>query len=88
MVLIVFSLLVNCLKCHHKLCYCLDDFKPASVDTSQEAKLEVGKGHHVTLSVPHVEVCNTHIKFKDLLSNKAHQPNIHIYLYITNIRLV
>lgn len=31
------------------------DFKPASVDTSKEAQLEVGEGHHVTLSVPHVE---------------------------------
>lgn len=33
-----------------------DDFQPASVDTSQEGTLEVGQGHHVTLTVPHVEV--------------------------------
>ena len=36
-----------------------DDFKPASVDTSQESQVEVGKGHHVTLTVPHVEVGRT-----------------------------
>lgn len=33
-----------------------DDFKPASVDTAQEAKLEVGDGHQVTVTVPHVQV--------------------------------
>ena len=37
-----------------------DDFKPASVDTSQESQVEVGKGHHVTLTVPHVEVGRTY----------------------------
>lgn len=33
-----------------------DDFKPASVDTSKEASVEVGKGNQVTVTVPHVEV--------------------------------
>jgi ELL-associated factor len=31
------------------------DFKPASVDTSKEASVEVGKGNQVTVTVPHVE---------------------------------
>ncbi|BFY97283.1 hypothetical protein BsWGS_00323 [Bradybaena similaris] len=31
------------------------DFKPASVDTSKEACVEVGKGNVVTVTVPHVE---------------------------------
>lgn len=35
-----------------------DDFKPASVDTSKEAKVEVGEGHQVTVTVPHVAVSN------------------------------
>lgn len=41
------------------------DFKPASVDTSQEAQVEVGEGHHVTLTVPHVEGSGkTHTVYK------------------------
>ncbi|KAK7110499.1 ELL-associated factor 1-like [Littorina saxatilis] len=35
------------------------DFKPASVDTSQEAKLEVGEGNQVTVTVPHVQGAGT-----------------------------
>ncbi|CAG5134827.1 unnamed protein product [Candidula unifasciata] len=31
------------------------DFKPASVDTSKAASVEVGKGNQVTVTVPHVE---------------------------------
>ena len=41
---------------HNEAQFIVDDFKPASVDTSQEAQVEVGEGHHVTLTVPHVEV--------------------------------
>ncbi|KAH3835357.1 ELL-associated factor 1-like [Dreissena polymorpha] len=37
---------------YHSIRY---DFKPASVDTSREATLEIGEGHHVTLTVPSVE---------------------------------
>lgn len=37
---------------YHSIRY---DFKPASVDTSKEAMVEIGEGHHVTLTVPHVE---------------------------------
>ncbi|XP_005107163.1 ELL-associated factor 1 [Aplysia californica] len=41
------------------------DFKPASVDTSQEACVEVGKGNQVTVTVPHVESSGTsHTVFK------------------------
>lgn len=41
------------------------DFKPASVDTSQEARLEVGEGHQVTVTVPHVQGAGTsHTVFK------------------------
>lgn len=35
------------------------DFKPASVDTSQESLVEVGEGHQVTVTVPHVEGSGT-----------------------------
>lgn len=34
----------------------LDDFKPASVDTSCEGELEVGKGEQVTITLPNIEV--------------------------------
>ena len=34
----------------------VDDFKPASVDTSQKSIVEIGQGNSVTVSVPHVEV--------------------------------
>ncbi|XP_053373050.1 ELL-associated factor 1-like isoform X2 [Mercenaria mercenaria] len=37
---------------YHSIRY---DFKPASVDTTQEAQVDIGQGHHVTLTVPHVE---------------------------------
>ncbi|XP_052794451.1 ELL-associated factor 1-like [Mya arenaria] len=37
---------------YHSIRY---DFKPASVDTSREANLEIGEGHHVTLTVPNVD---------------------------------
>lgn len=41
------------------------DFKPASVDTSQDAKLKVGEGHQVTVTVPHVQGSGTtHTVFK------------------------
>ncbi|XP_076471040.1 ELL-associated factor 1-like isoform X2 [Babylonia areolata] len=41
------------------------DFKPASVDTSQDAKMEVGEGHQVTVTVPHVQGAGTsHTVFK------------------------
>lgn len=34
----------------------LDDFKPASIDTSCEGDLEVGKGEQVTITLPNIEV--------------------------------
>lgn len=34
----------------------LDDFKPASIDTSCEGELEVGKGEQVTITLPNIEV--------------------------------
>jgi len=34
----------------------IDDFKPASVDTTQDSTVEVGEGHKITVTVPHVEV--------------------------------
>lgn len=41
------------------------DFKPASVDTSKEAKIEVGETHQVTVTVPHVQGAGTtHTVFK------------------------
>ncbi|KAL4222776.1 chromatin modification-related protein VID21 [Mactra antiquata] len=47
---------------YHSIRY---DFKPASVDTSQEAQVEIGQGHHVTLTVPHVEGSGkTHTVYK------------------------
>lgn len=33
-----------------------DDFKPASIDTSCEGELEVGKGEQVTITLPNLEV--------------------------------
>lgn len=33
-----------------------DDFKPASIDTSCEGKLQVGKGDEVTITLPHIPV--------------------------------
>ncbi|XP_033762149.1 ELL-associated factor 1-like isoform X2 [Pecten maximus] len=35
------------------------DFKPASVDTSKDSLLEVGEGHQVSITVPHVEGSGT-----------------------------
>ncbi|XP_041423472.1 ELL-associated factor 1 isoform X2 [Xenopus laevis] len=32
----------------------LDDFKPASIDTSCEGELQVGKGDEVTITLPHI----------------------------------
>lgn len=34
----------------------LDDFKPASIDTSCEGELQVGKGDEVTITLPHIPV--------------------------------
>ena len=39
--------------------FLLDDFKPASVDTSRPAELVVGDTNEITVTVPHVQV---HIK--------------------------
>lgn len=33
-----------------------DDFKPASIDTSCEGELHVGKGDEVTITLPHIPV--------------------------------
>lgn len=47
---------------YHSIRY---DFKPASVDTTKEAQVEIGQGHHVTLTVPHVEGSGkTHTVYK------------------------
>lgn len=35
------------------------DFKPASVDTTQDSLVEVGEGHQITVTVPHVEGAGT-----------------------------
>lgn len=49
----------------------LDDFKPASVDTSCEGELEVGKGEQVTITLPNIEVsiyiyfCKISTKFRE-----------------------
>lgn len=32
----------------------IDDFKPASVDTSKKASLDVGDNQQVTVTVPHL----------------------------------
>jgi len=34
----------------------IDDFKPASIDTTCEGDLEVGKGEQVTITLPNLEV--------------------------------
>ena len=34
----------------------VDDFKPASVDTSRPAELVVGEKDEITVTVPHVQV--------------------------------
>lgn len=34
----------------------IDDFKPASIDTTCEGELEVGKGEQVTITLPNLEV--------------------------------
>ncbi|XP_005746277.1 ELL-associated factor 2 isoform X2 [Pundamilia nyererei] len=36
-------------------CRLTDDFKPASIDTSCEGELEVGKGEQVTITLPNLE---------------------------------
>jgi len=47
---------------YHSIRY---DFKPASVDTSKEAHVEVSNGSQVTVTVPHVEDSSTsHTVFK------------------------
>jgi len=52
---------------YHSLRY---DFKPASVDTSKEAHVEISNGSQVTVAVPHVEGSSTsHTVFKG-----NHQP--------------
>lgn len=33
-----------------------DDFKPASIDTTCEGELQVGKGDEVTITLPHIPV--------------------------------
>lgn len=35
------------------------DFKPASVDTTQDSTVDVGEGHKITVTVPHVEGAGT-----------------------------
>lgn len=38
------------------LFFVTDDFKPASIDTTCEGELEVGKGEQVTITLPNLEV--------------------------------
>ncbi len=37
-------------------CCFVDDFKPASVDSSQMSAMSIGENNSVTVTVPHVEV--------------------------------
>ncbi|XP_060079773.1 ELL-associated factor 1-like [Ylistrum balloti] len=46
----------RCKEAFHSIRY---DFKPASVDTSRDSLLEVGEGHQVSITVPHVEGSGT-----------------------------
>lgn len=41
-----------------------DDFKPASIDTTCEGELEVGKGEQVTITLPNLEVSVLYFKVK------------------------
>lgn len=59
------------------LVFILDDFKPASVDTTKEALVEIGQGHHVTLTVPHVEVSDPKSSFDTFDCN--HPPIASIF---------
>ncbi|KAK2493734.1 hypothetical protein MC885_016989, partial [Smutsia gigantea] len=43
------------------LCLFFNDFKPASIDTSCEVELEVGKGEQVTITLPNTEGSTTPI---------------------------
>lgn len=45
------------------LSFFLDDFKPASIDTSCEGELQVGKGDEVTITLPHIPVSCFHCWF-------------------------
>lgn len=46
----------------------LDDFKPASVDTSCEGELEVGKGEQVTITLPNIEVSiSTYLDYRTII---------------------
>lgn len=40
----------------YKWCCVLDDFKPASVDSTKASELTVGSNNEVTVKVPHVQV--------------------------------
>ena len=44
-----------------------DDFKPASIDTSCEGELQVGKGDEVTITLPHIPVRTSSFSFFDAL---------------------
>uniref|UniRef100_A0A8C5AN69 Transcription elongation factor Eaf N-terminal domain-containing protein n=1 Tax=Gadus morhua TaxID=8049 RepID=A0A8C5AN69_GADMO len=41
------------------------DFKPASIDTSCEGELQVGKGDEVTITLPHIPVRTSSFSFFD-----------------------
>ena len=54
-----------------------DDFKPASIDHSKQASLEVKEGSEVNISFPNDEVCITFYTFFWFLQNsdsKAQPP--------------
>ncbi|CAL1294887.1 unnamed protein product [Larinioides sclopetarius] len=48
----------------------LDDFMPASLDTTKRATVDIGEGHQVTVTVPHIEG-TSHTVFKG--SKKPYQ---------------
>ncbi|KYO18192.1 ELL-associated factor 2 [Alligator mississippiensis] len=48
-------LMSSCALQHKTVWFRADDFKPASIDTSCEGDLEVGKGEQVTITLPNIE---------------------------------
>jgi len=54
------------------LSHIVDDFKPASVDTTQKSIVEIGQGNSVTVSVPHVEVRHSTLSMQDFLPVHSH----------------
>jgi hypothetical protein len=60
---------INCVSSYQLICpktsYFSDDFKPASVDVSKVATVDVGSSQQVTVTVPHLDGAGTpHTVFK------------------------